>query len=96
MENIKFYGTVVFCVAVAYIFLTILMPFFTGITTDTAATVNASEYAGNYVAAIAAIIYMPLALYLVPGAIGVFIIVLKLKKPDVIDNVSSIFNRRRY
>jgi len=90
MDNIKFYGGVVFCVAIAYLFLTILMPFFTGITADTAATINASPYAANYVAARAGVNYVPLALYLVPGAIGVFLIVLKLKKPDVIRQVSRI------
>lgn len=79
MDKLKFIGLVIFGVVVAYLFLSILMPLFVTVTGDAATEILNSPNAGTYVGAVEGTRYTPLFLYFIPAAVGITVIIFKLK-----------------
>ena len=69
-------------VCIIYLFLTVMMPFISGLAFDASANISAGATAGNYTASIGGLNYAPLFIYFLPGVIGIVAIVIRLKQPD--------------
>lgn len=78
MDKLKFCGGVIGFLILWYLILTISMPVIGGLADDSATEILAAN-ATAYAASAAGVSYMPLLLYLVPGVVGLGMIVWKLR-----------------
>jgi ABC-type uncharacterized transport system permease subunit len=80
MDKLKFIGLVFLGVAIAYLFLSVLMPLFVTVTGDAVTETQASPNAASYSLSIFGIRYFNLFIYFIPAAVGVTAIVWKLRR----------------
>lgn len=81
IEKLKFIFWVVVGCGMFLLFMTILMPLFSDLSSDAAAEVAASSYNATYVGSQEAINYMPMVLYIFAPIGSVVLIVWRLKRP---------------